>query len=110
MIFLEGLTLTDNFKILDDLTKEINEGAGYHNLPIELLMTPDFIKTHSCFTDFECLLLSSRLKDKYTTNSDLYSSAEWDLFISKNTNVNSWRELRIKAAIIYVKSRLPHQL
>lgn len=53
-------------------------------------------------------MTASGLVGKYEVEDDLYASREWNDFIRQNTVFPSWREMRLKAAIIYIKYKLPN--
>ncbi|MAJ39470.1 MAG: hypothetical protein CMK62_05140 [Pseudoalteromonadaceae bacterium] len=104
----EHAVLTNDFNLLNTLIKDVHARTAEHKTPLDFLMPRDFIKSHSYFTTLQCLKAASGLIEKYEVESDLYASSEWDGFIRQNTVFPSWREMRLKAAIIYIKYKLPH--
>lgn len=102
--------MTNDFNLLNNLIEEVHSKTAKCQMPLDFLMTSDFIKSHSYFKTLQCLKTASGLIEKHITEKDLYSSCEWNCFIRKNTVFNTWRDMRLKATTIYIKYKLPHPL
>ncbi|ASM48750.1 hypothetical protein PESP_a0510 [Pseudoalteromonas espejiana DSM 9414] len=100
--------MTNDFNFLSNLIEEVHSKTREYKVSLDFLMTPDFIKSHSYFKTLQCLKRASGLIDIYVTEKEIYASTEWDGFIRKNTVFDTWRDMRLKASIIYIKYKLPH--
>ncbi|WP_180801066.1 hypothetical protein [Vibrio parahaemolyticus] len=64
------------------------------------LLSPDFIKNHSSFSDFESMVESSGVELK--KQDDLNSDA-WNKFIAANTTFSCWYEMKISAEALMLQ-------
>lgn len=101
------MVLKNDFQLLNSLIEEVHSKTSEYSAPLDFLMIPDFISCHSNFKTFQCIKSAIGLIEKYSNEKDLFTSIEWNCFIRKNTVFNTWRDMRLKATVIYVKYKLP---
>lgn len=107
---MEDDDIKNYFELLNNLIIEVNDIDAGCITQLSTLLSPEFIMENSSFNDLDELIIASGLKSKYLNSKDLFSSEEWGAFIIKNTIFYSWNEMKIKAAIIYIKYKLPNYL
>lgn len=71
---------------------------GTHKVPAIELFSPDFMKTHSSFPDFEAMVKASGFEEQILDDFSKVLVGEWDDYISKNTKFSDWEEMKNTAA------------
>ena len=73
---------------------------GESTFLLNQLLSPDFIRKYSSFTELESMVECSGVQLK--TQDDLKSEA-WDKFIIANTSFTSWHEMKVCAETLMLK-------
>ena len=79
---------------------------GSHNVPVTELFSPDFMKTHSSYPDFEAMVKASGFEDQILDDFSKIPCEERDDYIRKNTKFSGWEEMKNTAAEEWAKKEL----
>ena len=90
----------------DQLEKNLSELSGTHSIPLDDLMTPDFISSCSQYSNFEELIEASGFKVETEEDFAAIPDQEWEQFIQTNTSYESWIEMQEAAGFSYMESKL----
>ena len=66
---------------LDELAKDIDRMADTTNIPIEELLTPEFVSSHTKFANVEEMFEASGFKIKSQDDFAAIPYADWDKFV-----------------------------
>lgn len=91
---------------LDQLEKNLSEVSGTHSIPLDDLMTPDFISSCSQYSNFEELIEASGFKVETEEDFAAIPDQEWEQFIQTNTSYGSWIEMQKAAGVSHIESKL----
>ena len=78
---------------LDKLTKNLKNLEGKKAVPFKDLFTPQFLKKHTKFSSLEDMFAKSRFTVNSQEDFKSIPDAEWDKFITDNSNFASWQEM-----------------
>lgn len=98
--------MKSNLKGLDKLRKNASELSGANNIPMNVLMNPDFISSCSQYPNLEKLIEASGFKVETKEDFEAIPDQEWEQFIQKNTSYESWIEMQKAAGTSYVRANL----
>ena len=90
----------------DQLEKNLSELSGTHSIPLDDLMTPDFISSCSQYSNFEELIEASGLKVESKEDFAAIPDQEWEQFIQTNTSYEGWIEMQQAAGISFYAANL----
>jgi len=91
---------------LDDLKNKVQSISGERSIPINELLTPDFLAACSTFSSAEEMFERSGFKVESQEDFAAIPDDAWDDFISVNTSYLNWQEMLQQAAAAWVKARL----
>ena len=101
------VTGLDQFrKKLDELKNKVESMSGEHSIPINDLLTPDFLATCSTFASAEEMFERSGFKVDSQEDFAAIPDDAWDDFISANTSYLNWQEMLKAAGAAWMKARL----
>ncbi len=86
---------------LKKLQQNIDALSGQHEVKLADLLTDNFIRQHSDFQTLEALIDASGIK-----NTENIGNESFSMFVSINTNFDSWEEMVKVATAEYVKRKL----
>ena len=98
------MPMRSDFSGLKKLQKNLQNMAGTHTIPITDVLTPEFVSNHSRFPDFETLLAEAGITTKEEFKA--YPDADFDAFISANTDFESWLDMQRQGGTAYAKRQL----
>lgn len=101
-----SMKITINRKGLDQLLKNAKEMEGAHQVKLTDTLNPEFVSSHSKFSDLEDLFAASGFKIDSPEDFAAIPDDEWDKFISENTDFTSWEEMQRSGGIEYMKAKL----
>ncbi|CAI2797055.1 hypothetical protein K7402_04870 [Pseudomonas fluorescens group sp.] len=101
-----SMKITINRKGLDQLLKNAKEMEGTHQVKLTDTLNPEFVSSHSKFSDLEDLFAASGFKIDSPEDFAAIPDDEWDKFISENTDFTSWEEMQRSGGIEYMKAKL----
>lgn len=70
------------------------------------LFTPNFMQNNTQFSSFEAMLEASGFRIESSDDFLAISDAQWDQFISQQTQFTNWQEMLNAAAVELVKKQL----
>lgn len=85
-------------KFLKNLEKKAKEISGENSIPANETFTSQFLSKHSNFTSFDDLLEKSPFIIKNQEDFKNIPDAEWEKFITDNTDFESWKDMKVEAA------------
>lgn len=92
------VTVKKDLKPLEDLARRARQLDGQHQVSVASLLSPAFLGRCSRFKSADELFESSGFTIQSTEDFAAIPDAEWDSFISGNTNFASWQEM-LNAAV-----------
>ncbi len=101
-----GMSVKINRSGLDKLMKNAKELQATKQVKLVDLMNPTFIAAHSNFEDLGALFAASGFKVDSAEDFAAIPDAEWDAFISENTDFDNWLEMQKAAHAEFAKSIL----
>ncbi|MBD8669789.1 hypothetical protein OQ519_25060 [Pseudomonas lurida] len=101
-----SMKITINRKGLDQLLKNAKDLEGTHQVKLTDTLNPEFVSSHSRFSDLEALFAASGFKIDSLEDFAAIPDDEWDKFISENTDFTSWEEMQRSGGTAYMKARL----
>lgn len=87
---------------INKLVNNIKTIVKDNQIPLNKLMTPDFISSHTKHNDFDRLLACGGFEITDEKQFNLFPSNDWEAYITRQTQFISWREMRMRAMVIYV--------
>jgi hypothetical protein len=101
------MTGLDEFqKKLDDLKNRVESISGERSIPLNELMTPDFLAACSTFSSAEELFERSGFKVESQEDFAAIPDEPWDEFIRVNTSYFNWQEMLQAAGAAWAKAKL----
>lgn len=88
---------------LDELQRKVEKASGTHEVPIEELLTPDFMLRFTNFSSAQEMFDASGLDFETQEDFDALPVDQLDAFIAANTQFNTWDELVAAAGTEYVQ-------
>ncbi len=98
------MTIKSDLSGLKQLQKNLEAMKGTQKIPLSDVLTPEFVQSHSRFSDFDSLLAEVGITSK--EELDAYPDAEFDAFIAANTSFESWVDMQKQGATDYAKRQL----
>ncbi len=93
------ITGFDEFqKSLDDLVKRIESVSGENEILLSELLTTDFMNDNTQFNSLDEMFEKSGFTIASKEDLENIPDNEWNLFISSNTQFQTWDELLANAA------------
>jgi hypothetical protein len=93
-------------KKLDDLQNRVESISGERSVPINELLTPDFLAACSTFSSAEEMFERSGFKVESQEDFAAIPDEPWDDFIRSDTSYFNWREMLQAASVAWTKSKL----
>jgi len=101
------MTGLDEFqKKLDDLKNRVESISGERSIPLNELLTPDFLAACSTFSSAEELFERSGFKVESQEDFAAIPDEPWDEFIRVNTSYFNWQEMLQAAGAAWTKAKL----
>lgn len=92
---------------LDEIIKTTEELEKGKTVPINELMTNDFVKKHTKHNSFEEYLFESKLVTRENQiTEEILNSKEFDEYVKNTTSFSSWREMLEKASVGHIQRQL----
>lgn len=79
----EGKQFLDGIQRLDRTSK----------VPLAEMMTPEFVSTHSRFSDFEEFIASSPFEPKTAEDFLAIPDEAWDAYVAEATDFEGWQQM-----------------
>lgn len=103
MIGIKVKGLDETIENLRNLQNKLEEMEGEHEIPIEELMTEDFMKKHTKYENFHEFVIDSKLIPENTTKitKEIFENIpdeDFDNYVINNTDFHSWEEM-IQASV-----------
>jgi hypothetical protein len=98
--------LEEFHKKLDDLKNKVESISGQQSIPLNELLTPDFLATCSTFSSAEEMFERSGFKVESQEDFAAIPDEPWDDFIRSNTSFFNWREMLQAAGAAWAKAKL----
>lgn len=100
-------------KGLDELAKDMDRIAnaakeldGTHNVPIEELLTPEFVSSHTKFANIEEMFEASGLKIESQDDFEAIPAKDKDKFIRSISAFSDWESMLGEAASAWTVKKL----
>ena len=101
------ITGLDKFRRqLEEFQNKIESVSGEQSVPLNELLTPDFLATCSTFSSADELFERSGFKVESKEDFAAIPDEPWDEFIRSNTSFFNWKEMLQAAGAAWVKSKL----
>lgn len=91
MIKVKGLEEVS--KQLNELSKRAKELGGSHSVPIDELLTTEFLSAHTRFATFEEMARVSGFKIEKQEDFAAIPDDQWDGFVRSESRFGSWEEM-----------------
>ena len=98
--------LSDLSKTLSDLAKRAQELHGEHSVPVNELLTPDFVSAHTRFANVEALFAASPFKIETSEDLEAVPDAEMDAYIRSISSFPDWSSMLGAAGELWASKRL----
>jgi len=94
-------------KKLRKMRKNLEELEGEQQIPIEDLMTNNFIMKHTEFEDFYSFVYHSEIiEEGKEITRELLDSDDFDKYVKNTTNFGSWKDMIDRAVKSYISKKL----
>lgn len=93
-------------KKLTDLKNKVESISGERSIPLNELLTPDFLAACSTFSSAEELFERSGFKVESQEDFAAIPDEPWDEFIRANTSYFNWKEMLQAAGAAWTKAKL----
>lgn len=104
MIKLEGFDeLEDD---INQLVKKSKELEGEHEVPLDQILTDDFISKHTKFQNADEMFQASGFKMDTVEDWEAIPEDEWDVFIKSISSFADWEAMYGQASEDYLVSKL----
>ncbi|KPZ59552.1 hypothetical protein [Pseudoalteromonas sp. P1-7a] len=100
------MTIKKDFSGLKKLSKNLEELGNKKSIALDELMNDTFISNHSKYKNFEELLNSSSFTVETAEDFKAIPDDEWDSYIGKNTEFDTWENMQRTAFKYYVKGEI----
>ena len=91
---------------LDELAKNLEGMSGTQNVPIEELLTPEFVSSHTKFANIEEMFEASGLKIESQDDFEAIPSKDKDKFIRSISAFSDWESMLGEAASAWTVKKL----
>jgi len=91
---------------LDELQRKVEKASGTREVPIDELLTPDFMLRFTNFASAQAMFDESGLDFETQAEFDALPADQLDAFIAANTQFDTWDELIAAAGTEYVQKLL----
>lgn len=91
---------------LENLAKKAQELDGQHDVPLEELFPPEFLKEHTSVTTVQQLMDESGFTINSQEDFNNIPDEDWDKYIRKVTSFSSWKDMLESAAQEYTIRKL----
>ena len=93
-----GLSGIDDFSnLLDDLDRKARELDGKHEVPIEEILTPDFVSSYSKYASIDSFFEAGGFNFESQEEFEHVPDEELDAHVQATTNFGSWDEMLTEA-------------
>ncbi|MCH2089766.1 MAG: hypothetical protein MK175_21515 [Pseudoalteromonas sp.] len=93
----------DGFKKLAENAEKLD---GRNTVNLAELLNDGFVSSHSNFKSFDDLLSASPFKATTPDEFDAIPNEQWDEYIAKVTNFDSWEDMQKRALDTYIHRKL----
>lgn len=100
------MPIKKDFSGLEKLSKNLEELGNKKAITLDELMNDSFVSEHSKYKSFNELLNSSPFNVETAEDFKAIPDDEWDSYINKNTDYDSWKEMQVKAFEYYAKKQI----
>lgn len=91
---------------LNQIANAAQELDGQKQIPLSELLTDDFIRKNTSFTNVDDLFSKSGYKVESKEDFEAIPEDEFNEFIKNNTDFNNWKEMLEVALKVYVSNKL----
>jgi hypothetical protein len=91
---------------LEQLQRNARALDGTHNIPLEELFSPAFMRGCSRFSTFREMLDASPFTVHSADDFRTVPDADWDAYVRQTTRFASWEAMQQAAAVEWAKARL----
>ena len=91
---------------LDELAKNLDRMSGTQDVPIEDLLTPEFVSSHTKFANIEEMFEASGFKIKSQDDFAAIPDADWDAFIRSISAFSDWESMLGEAGAEWATKKL----
>ncbi len=103
-IKIKGLKETK--KQLKGISKNIDKIPKKQNVKLPILLNDRFMTIHTKFTSFKAMEKAFEKETGEKLTEKILGTKMWDNFVSKNSNLNNWKELLTKAGVEYYSKQI----
>lgn len=91
---------------LDELAKNLEGMSGTQNVPIEELLTPEFVSFHTKFANIEEMFEASGFKIESQDDFAAIPDEDWDKFIRTISAFSDWESMLGEAGSAWAVKKL----
>jgi hypothetical protein len=91
---------------LEGIARRARELDGTHNVPLNDLATPEFMRHYTDFSSINEMMEASGFQVRSIDDFKQIPDDEWDAFIARRTRFSTWKEFLQKAGVGYIKDKL----
>jgi len=91
---------------LKDLQNRAERLDGTHSVPVNELLTPQFMQQNTKFASFDDMLAASGFKAETQAEFEAIPDKEWNAFIARETEFADWQSILSEAGAEWVKKEL----
>lgn len=95
-----------NLDGLHKLQRRAKELDGTHQIPVPELLSSEFMRRQTSFSNFEAMLAASPFSVNSAEEFRAIPDAEWDAYVRENTRFSSWQAMLSAAGVEWMKGRL----
>ena len=101
------ITGLDEFsKKLDDLANKASALDGQHNVPMNELLTSEFVAKHTRFANSDEMFEASGFEVKTQDDFAAIPDEKWDDFIRSISSFSNWRDMLQEAGRVWAAGKL----
>jgi hypothetical protein len=89
-----------------ELQERAQDVAEPHQVPLDELLTSEFMVLNTDFESADSMLRASGLTIRTTDDLEGVPAEAWDSFIASHTRFGTWKDLLAAAGAAYVQRRL----
>src|SRR6059058_4311793 len=90
---------------LEELTNKVESIRGQQSIPLNELLTPDFLAACSTFSSAQEMFERSGFKVESKEDFEAIPDEPWDEFIQNNTSYFSWQEMLQAAGAAWTRTK-----
>lgn len=91
---------------LRKLQANLSKLAEPHDVPLTELLSPTFMQSRTDFASFDAMLAASPFEVQSAEDFRAIPDVEWDAFVRKATQFDSWTAMQKEAGVQWVKANL----